>query len=171
MVWSPLGLAVLLAAGGYLWVRVLHRGPPPGVMKDIRAGLPARSIKDPDERLAKYLENRYGPMTDPANRQQVFVDFFDVDRIKALQFLVQHSPEESRQANIDAMARWVAGYRASLTPQEQAALRDRFLTPEGQAVLRRATAQYNSQDVRYRGSTAPVISQLLRTLSAAESGQ
>jgi len=50
------------------------------------------------------------------------------------------------------MAKWVAGYRESMTPQERAALNARFQTPEGKAMLRRAAAQYNSQDVRYRGS-------------------
>ncbi len=140
-------------------------------MKDIRAGLAARDLKNPDDRIGKYLEGRYGPMSFPENRQKAFVDFFDVEHIKVLQLLATHSPEQHRQANIDAMARWVAGYRESLTAQERASLNARFQTPEGKAMLRRATAQYNSQDVRYRGSTAPVISELLRTLNAVEQPQ
>ena len=36
-------------------------------------------------------------------------------------------------------------------------------------MLRQATAQYNSQDVQYRGQTAPVISQLLKTINAKAS--
>ena len=35
---------------------------------------------------------------------------------------------------------------------------------QGFAAWEQATAQYNSQDVKYRGQTAPVISQLLRTI-------
>jgi hypothetical protein len=101
----------------------------------------------------------------------VFLDFFDLEHIRAMQFLVKHSPAEHRQASIDAMARWVAAYRDSLTPQERAALKNRFQTGDGQAMLRRATAQYNSQDVRYRGSTAPVISQLLQTLNEVQHSQ
>ena len=62
------------------------------------------------------------------------------------------------------MARWVARYRDSLSPEERAELGARFRTPEGRAQLGRATAQYNAQDVHYRGQTAPVISELLRTL-------
>jgi len=162
--WSIVSGCLVLGVAGFVWVRWLHHGPPPGLMKDIRAGIAARNLKDPDQRLLKYLEVRYGPMSDPTNRQSAFVDFFNLEHIQTLQLLVQHSPESQRQQNIDAMARWVASYRASLSPQERAALSARFQTGQGQAMLRRATAQYNSQDVRYRGSTAPVISQLLRTL-------
>jgi len=155
----------------FVWVRVLHHGPPAEVMKDIRAGLAARPVKDADDRLFKYLEARYGSMADPANRQQAFLDFFDVEHIEGLQLLVKYSPAEQRQANIDAMARWVAAYRDSLTSQERAALSARFQTPEGRAMLRRATARYNSQDVEYRGRTAPVISQLLRTIYQVQYSQ
>jgi hypothetical protein len=103
-------------------------------------------------------------MADPVHRQEAFLDFFDLDHIKGLQLLVKHSPEKQRQDNINAMARWVETYRDSLTREERMELNARFQTAEGQAVLHRATAQYNSQDVRYRGATAPVISQLLKTL-------
>jgi hypothetical protein len=163
---TALGLAFALFA--LAWLRLFPHGPPPGLLLDARAGLPARAIKDPDARLRKYLDNRYGSMADSANRQQVFLDFFEPERIKVLQLLVQHSPEDQRQANIDAMARWVESYRAGLTGPERADLRAMFQTAEGQTILRRATAQYNAQDVRYRGSTAPVISQLLRTISEVE---
>lgn len=141
---------------------------PAGVMQDLRAGLAARHLEDPDARLRKYLDGRYGPMTDPANRERMFVDFFNPERIDALHWLVNHGPEQERQANVDAMARWLADYRASLTSAECARLNARFQTPEGRAVLARATARYNAQDVHYRGLTAPVISELLQTLNAAE---
>lgn len=159
------GFGLLLVLALLAWLRVVYFGRPVGVMKDIRAGLAARQLKDPDQRLAKYLEGRYGDQNDPANRQQVFVDFFDPERIKALQILVRHAPDEHRQANIDAMARWIARYRDSLSAEERADLNARFRTPEGRAQLGRATAQYNAQDVHYRGQTAPVISELLRTLN------
>jgi uncharacterized protein YgiM (DUF1202 family) len=66
------------------------------------------------------------------------------------------------------MANWVRAYRESLTLPERAGLNARFQTPEGRAMLRQATAQYNSQDVQYRGQTAPVISQLLKTISSTQ---
>ena len=156
-----------LAAGG-VWSRLGHRGPPPGLLKDIRAGIGARTATDPDARLLKYLEGRFGPMSETTNRQQAFIEFFDVDHIKALHLLVQHSPEEQRQANIQAMARWLASYRTSMNSAERVALKARFQGSDGQAMLRRATAQYNSQDVYYRGSTAAVISELLKTMNYVE---
>jgi hypothetical protein len=162
--WSCVAGVVVLAAAAGLWVRMVRYTLPPGMLKDIRAGLAARHIKDPDERLLKYLDERYGSMSDPAHRQAAFLDFFNVEHVKALQFLVKHLPAERRQASVDAMARWVAAYRASLTAEERTALSAQFETGEGQAMLKRATAQYNSQDVQYRGSTAVVISQLLTTL-------
>jgi hypothetical protein len=171
LIWLCGAGCIVLTLAGFVTIKVFHGTPPRGMMQDIRAGLAARELQDPDQRIGKYLEGRYGPMSVPVNRQNAFVDFFDVEHIKALQLLATHSPEQQRQANIDAMARWVAGYRDSMTPQERAALNARFQSPEGKAMLRRATAQYNSQHVRYRGSTAPVISELLRTLNVVEQRQ
>lgn len=167
--WRILGvlLLVLVLVGVALGLAVRRRLPP-GLGKDIRAGIAARHIKDPDERLKKYLEGRYGPLSDPANRQQVFLDFFNVEHIKALQLLVKHAPESQRQASIQAMARWIESYRNSLTAQERADLKTRLQGSEGQAMLKRATTQYNSQDVAYRGQTAPVISQLLQTIGSLQ---
>jgi hypothetical protein len=163
--------AVIIAMAAAAWLWVARAKPPPGMLKDIRAGITARHIADPDKRILQYLDARYGPMSDPVHRQEAFLDFFDVEHVKALQFLVQHSPRNNRQADIDAMSRWVENYGKSLSPQESASLSALFQTPEGQRMLRRATALYNSQDVRYRGSTAPVISQLLRTLHQIEQSQ
>ncbi len=159
--------AVLLVAGvaGFFMIR---KRIPPEFSKDIRAGLAARPIKDPDARLHKYLEERYGPMSDADNRQKAFLDYFNVDHIKALQLMVKHSPEAQRPGSIAAAARWIEGYRESLTPEERAALRAQIQSPAGVAMLRRATTQYNSQDVRYRGQTAPVISQLLQTIASLQ---
>lgn len=161
---TALGIAVLLAVG--LWQ--VRRSSPRGLAQDIRAGLAARHISDPDARLRRYLEGRYGDLDDPGVRRRVFVDFFDPERIRALQWLVQRAPEEQRQGSIAAMARWVAGYRASLSAEERASLAAEFGTPEGRARLGRATAQYNAQDVHYRGVTAGVISELLHTLNEVD---
>lgn len=158
---AVLAVALLLAAGAW-WVR---RSAPKGLGRDLRAGLAARHLTDPDARLRRYLEGRYGNLEDPEVRRRVFVDFFDPERIEALQWLVRRAPEAQRRGSVDAMARWVAGYRASLTPEERASLAAEFGTPEGRARLGRATAQYNAQDVRYRGLTAGVISELLSTLN------
>lgn len=171
--WWLLGLSgcLIFACAAFVGLRILRHSPPPGVMKDIRAGLAARHIADPDARLLTYMEERYGSMSDPAHRQEAFLDFFNVEHIRTLQLLVKHSPQARRQENIDAMARWIAAYRASLTSEERSALNARFQSGANDSLLKRATAQYNSQDVRYRGSTAPVISELLRTLREIEASQ
>lgn len=160
------GVSVLLLLGiaGFVYVRVFHRYPPAELMQDIRAGIAAREIKDPDERFKKYLEQRYGPMSDAANRQKAFLDFFNAEHIRALQFMVKHSPTNQRQANIQASADWIAKYRTTMTPQERAVLSAQLQSETGKTMLRKATAQYNEQDVYYRGNTAPVISQLLTTI-------
>ncbi len=170
LLFKRLGVAALLLVflAVVLGPRLARFRRPAGLMKDIQAGLAARDIKDPDQRLRKYLTGRYGDLEDPEIRRKVFVDFFDPERIRTLQMLVRRAPDAQRQASIEAMARWVAGYRASLSPEDKAELNARFQTPEGQAMLRRATAQYNSQDVRYRGMTAGVISELLRTLNEVD---
>ena len=159
--WVGLGLLVIVA------MVFLHRAReriPSGLMNDVRAGLAALNVRDPDERLAKYLELHYGRMSDPVNRRRVFLDFFDRDRIQALEWLVRHTPSDQRQVDILAMAKWIEQYRLSLTPDERAALQAVVHTPEGSLMLQRATAQYNNQDVYYRSQTAPVISQLLKTV-------
>jgi hypothetical protein len=158
--------SLVLVVGGMIVVHHVRQRLPAGFMKDIRAGVGARKIPDADERFRKYLELRYGSLSDPANRKKAFLDFFNVEHVKSLQFLVKHTPDNLRQANIDASARWLAQYRESLTPAEREELGAELASPDGRSMLRAATAQYNSQDVQYRGQTVPVISQLLTTIAS-----
>ncbi len=157
-------LSVLVVAAVIAGLRI-RKQLSPDLVQDIRAGIAARNVKDPDARLEKYLEGRYGPQDDPANRQKVFVNMFNPEHIKSMQFLVDHSPESQRKANVQAMAKWVENYRNTLTPETTVALKTQILSSDGQAMLRMATAHYNNQDVYYRGMTAPVVSQLLTTIS------
>lgn len=167
--WAALCALAAVVVAAIIWVRSFQNVPTAELMKDLRAGIAVRQIKDPDERFRKYLERRYGPLSDPANRQRVFLDFFDTAHIRALQIIVQHSPADQRQDNIKATADWIAGYRATMTAQERADLRAQLQSDAGQAMLRQATAQYNRQDVYYRGDTVPVISQLLATIHDVQS--
>ena len=156
---------IILILIGVVVTHGIRQRLPAGLMQDIRAGVAARNLPDADQRFKKYLELRYGPLSDRANERKAFLDFFNVEHIKSLQFLVKHTPDNLRQANIEATAKWLTQYRQSLTPPEQADLAAQIYSPEGQTMLRAATAQYNSQDVRYRGETVPVISQLLTTIA------
>ncbi len=164
--WQITGVAllVLIVAGAYVVHRV--RQLPPELMQDIRAGIAARDIADPNQRFEKFLEGRYGPQNNPTNQRNAFLGFFDPDHIRAMQLLVQHSPKNQRQANINSAANWVQQYRENLTPQQRDDLAARLLSPEGLATLRQATALYNSQDVHYRDQSQVVVSQLLNTIAS-----
>ena len=167
--WRITGLLLLIlaVAGAAVWHHWRHRLPAE-LIQDIRAGIAARNIADPDQRFQKFLETRYGPLSDRANREAAFLGFFNIDHIRAMKLLVEHSPPNMRQANIDASARWLAHYRESLSPTERAELTAQIQSPAGQAMLRQANAHYNSQDVRYRGQTVPVVSQMLKTVSSLQ---
>jgi len=158
------GLLVLLAVGVIGYVKIFRGYPPQELMQDIKAGVAVREIKNADERFTKYLAIRYGPMSEAANREKAFLDFFNPEHIRALQLMVAHSPPDQRSENIAATAKWVARFRANLTPAERATLRAKLASDSSHLMLKRATAQYNAQDVYYRGATAPVISELLRTI-------
>ena len=123
MCWVAVGSLLVLAIGGALWIRKFHRDTPREVLQDIRAGLSARHAPQPVQR---FLELRYGSLAEPANRQKAFLDFFNVGHIEGLHLLVTHMQEGERQTNIAAMARWVAEYRRTMSPEERQALNARL---------------------------------------------
>ena len=156
---------LIVALGVTFWIRTFHRYTPLEVVQDIRAGLAARHAPQPVER---FLELRYGPLTEPANRQKAFLDFFNVGHIEGLHLIVTHMQDGERQTNIAAMARWVAEYRRTMSAKEKQALNARLSTAEGRRMLRQATAQYLRQDVHYRAATAGVITELMTTVVAVQ---
>ena len=164
--WTGISVAtvIVLAAGaGAYYVR--HHIPAE-IIPDIRAGIAARNVTNPDARIHKFLEERYGSLKNPANRERVFKSFFNVNHIRAMQILVRHSPPDQRQANIQAMAHWVSHYRQTMSPKEKTKLGDYFQSALGKNALKRATAQYMKQDAAYRCANVPVITELMKTLSA-----
>jgi len=160
-------LLLLVVAGAYAVHRI--RRLPAELMQDIRAGIASRDITDPKRRFEKFLEGRYGSQNDPVNQRNAFLGFFDKDHIKAMQFLVKHSAENQRQANINAAANWVQQYREGLTTQQRAELASSLLSPEGREAFKQGIALYNSQDVYYRDQSQPVASQLLKTIANLKS--
>jgi len=168
LLWAGIGALAAVTVAGGLWFRTFRRYPPKEVMQDVRAGLAARNIAEPKARVERFLEVRYGPLTDPVNRERAFLDFFNVDHIKGLNFIVSRTPAEQRQANTQAMAQWIANYRNSMSPQEKAALRAALGSEAGRATLARAAAQFLSQDVYYRGDQKQVIQELMTTVAAVQ---
>ncbi len=161
------GMVTLVLAGlvTVLWIRTFHHYLPKELVKDIQAGLAARGVAEPEARIEKFLQARYGPLTNPANRQKAFLDFFDVDHIKGLNFIVSHTPAAQKQINTQAMAQWIANYRGTMSLEERAALQARLNSDAGQVMLRQATAQFLSQDVYYRGAQKAVVQELMLTLA------
>jgi len=165
MVWVGVVGVAVLTLGVVFWIRTFHRYTPLEVVQDIRAGLAARHAPQPVER---FLELRYGPLTESANRQKAFLDFFNAGHIEGLHIMVTHMQDGERQTNIAAMARWVAEYRRTMSPKEKQALNARLSTADGRRRLRQATAQYLRQDVHYRAATAGVITELMTTVVAVQ---
>ncbi len=147
------------------WIHRFRTYTPMEVTLDIRAAIAA---KNSPRRVERFLELRYGPLTEPANRQRAFLDFFNVGHIEGLRLIVRHTPAEMKQENIQMMAQWVAAYRNAMTPEEKKSLGAFFNSAAGRQTLQQATARYLQQDVKYRAQTAPVISQLMTTVAAAQ---
>lgn len=160
------GAAVLIAALGVtFWIRRFHRYTPIELVEDVRAGIASRHAAHPVE---KFLELRYGPMTEAGNRQKAFLEFFNVGHIEGLHLLVSHMTPEEKKANISAMAQWLADYRGTLSSAEKEALNAYLRSDAGRATIQQATAQYLKQDVYYRAATAPVIAQMMTTLATVQ---
>lgn len=165
ILWTgAVGLA-LVALGVTWWFRSFQSYTPAEVVQDLRAGVAARNAPKPVER---FLELRYGPLTEATNRQKAFLDFFNVGHIQGMHLMVSRMPESRRQANINAMARWIEDYRRSLSPEEKHGLSAYLRSDAGRVALQQATAQYLSHDVRYRSATAPVIAELMATLAEVQ---
>jgi hypothetical protein len=145
-----------------LWVRQFHEYTPVEAMRDFQAAARVGAASRPVER---FLQLRYGPMSNPDNRRAAFLDFFNIGHIKGLNMLVARTYPDQRQPNIDAMAQWVADYRATLTPDEKASLSAYVNSAAGQATIKQAAAEYMREDSHFRATTAGVVKELLTTLS------
>lgn len=165
LLWTGVTAVALAGLGSVLWVRHFKTYTPVEVVLDVRAGIAARNAPKPVE---KFMELRYGPLNDPANRQKAFIDFFNVGHIQGMHLLVERMPESRRQENIQGMAQWIANYRRTMTPAEKRALSEYVHSAEGRAAVQQATAQYLSHNVHYRAATASVIAELMTTLTAVK---
>ncbi len=156
------GGVALVALAVVVWVWRTYHYTPVEVVQDVRAAI---AVRNEPNSVKRFMEVRYGPMTEPANRQKAFVDFFNVPHIEGLHLLVQRMPASRRASSINGMAQWVANYRSTMTPEEKASLRAYFNTDTGRTTLQQATAKYLSHDAYYRAATAPVITELMITMA------
>jgi hypothetical protein len=156
---------IVVGVGAVVWRRQFYDYTPAEALLDLQAAVKVRKGPQPVER---FMEARYGSMSEPANRQKAFLDFFNVGHIKGLNLLSSRMGDAQRQANTAAMAQWVANYRNSMSPDEKGALRAYLASESGRAGLQQATAVYLQQDVHFRVSSAPVIQELMTTLSTVK---
>jgi len=157
------GAALLIAAlGAAWWVRRFHTYTPLAALLDLRAAAQADGAERPVER---FLELRYGPLTEPANRQKAFLDFFDLGHIEGLHLIVNKMGGQEKPIIIDVMAQWIADYRHGLSAEEREALSAYLSSAAGRAQVHDATVRYLQKDVQFRAATAPVIQELMTTLA------
>ena len=162
LLWACAVVIVLAGLGVICWVRQFHQYTPVEALRDLQAASRVGAAAKPVER---FMQLRYGPMSNPANRQKAFLDFFNIGHIKGLNMLVKATAPGQRQANIDAMGQWVASYRTALTPEDKAALGAYFRSAAGRTTLQQAAAQYLQEDVHFRASSAGVVQELLTTVA------
>ncbi len=165
LLWLFATFIVLAALGTTWWIKHFRTYTPAAVAMDLKAAIAVRHLEQP---VPQFMELRYGPMTEPDNRQRAFLDFFDPGHMEGLYIIVGHMKGPRKQANINAMAQWVTNYRDTMTPQERETLRAYLNTDAGKNKIHTATANYLKKEVDYRASTAPVITALMSTLAAVE---
>jgi hypothetical protein len=163
LVWIGGGGLVLLIASFLIWTKHFHHYTPMEAWKDLRAASQVEHSPDP---VQLFLELRYGPQTDPANRRKAFVDFFSAAHIEGLYLIVGDSTDSGTKTLVSEVAQIIKDYRETMSPAEKADLGAYFRSDTGRAHLREATTCYQSKDVQFRAVTTPVVRELLTTLTS-----
>lgn len=163
--WAGIIGVVVCVLGVTLWKRHFRDYTPVEAALDLKAGFEARHASVPAK---KFLELRYGPQTDPANRAAAFIDFFNAGHIEGLYLMVGNRSNQGTRDGVAAIAQIFRDYRRNMTPDETKALADRFNSDAGRAQIQAATASYQSKDARFRAVAAPVIQELMTTLATVQ---
>jgi hypothetical protein len=151
--------------GVILWKRHFHDYTPAAAAQDLRAAYQARHAPEP---INQFLELRYGPQTDPANRAAAVIDFFNAGHIEGLYLIAGNPTSQRTRTRVGVVAKILQDYRRNMTPEERKVLSDHFNSATGRAQVQSATASYQSKDARFRAATAPVIAELMTTLAAVQ---
>jgi hypothetical protein len=156
---------VALALGAVLWQRRFHSYTPLDALHDLQVAAQVGREK-PAQPVRRFVELRYGALTEPANRQRAFQDIFNVGHIEGL-YLVWHreSDQQRLKTDVASAAETLAEYRSIMSPEERAGLAAYFRSAAGRAQVQQATACYLGKDVRFRSVAAPVVKELLTTLT------
>jgi hypothetical protein len=160
---AVVGLLAVFAGGQLVWKHHFQHYTPVDALKDLRA---AARLRYSTNRVQDFLELRYGPQTDPANRQKAIEDLFNAGHIEGLYLIVGNQTNAQARAVVANVAQTIADYRREMTPEEKAGLGAFFRSDAGRSQIQEATACYQAKDVRFRSVTTPVIGELLATLAA-----
>jgi hypothetical protein len=131
----------------------------------LRAASQVTNAQDP---YGNFLELRYGPQTNPTNREQALKDFFNVGHIEGLRLIVSHLKGPEAKTIITNVAETLSKYRQTMSPAEKAELGTYFYSDTGHTQIHQATSCYLSQDAQFRSTTSPVIEELLTTLTVVK---
>jgi hypothetical protein len=162
LAWLGGGGLVLLLAGFLIWKYHFHSYTPMDALLDLRAAAHLRHSPDP---VGQFLERRYGPQTDPANREKAFVDFFNAGHIEGLYLIVGNRSDAQTKTLVAKVAQTIMDYRQMMSPAEKADLGTYFRSDAGRAQVHQAKSAFESKDVRFRSVTTPVIHEILTTLT------
>ena len=164
LAWAGAVAVLLMVLAIVLWQRRFHSYTPLDALNDLRAAVQVLRENPPD-RVLRFMELRYGAMTEPANRVHAFQDMFNVGHIEGL-YLLWHNEKDTERINttIAGTAETFAKWRSFMSPEERQTLAIYFHSPAGRAQVQQATAFYMGKDVRFRSVSAPVIKELLTTV-------
>lgn len=163
--WAGAAGVLLLVLAVVFWQRRFHSYTPLDAVYDLRVAVQVLR-ENPADPVLRFLELRYGAMTEPANRVHAFQDMFNVGHIEGL-YLLWHNEKDTERiktsiaGTLETFAKW----RSIMSPEERQTLATYFHSPAGRAQVQQATACYMGKDVRFRSVSAPVIKELLTTLT------
>ena len=166
--WTGVLVIACFGAEDWLWSRYLtkaFRTAEAGVSRRTGPRAEAEARAQADAGFAWWLASQFGPLDIAANREKAFLSFLDSKHIKIFGLEARLASAKQSRRDSETAARWIANYRATMTPEERADLRDRLNSDAGRAMLQQANAAFQSLDVSFRGNVTPAVAEVLATVA------
>jgi len=166
--WTSVLVVAFFGVENWLWSRYLTQAfktAEAGVSRRTGPRAEAEARAQADAGFAWWLASQFGSLEVPANREKALLSFLDRKRIKVYFLLSGASSAQQNRRDAETTARWIAKYRATMTPEERADLRARLNSDAGRAMLQQANAEFQSLDVSFRGGVTPAVAELLTTVA------
>ena len=165
LAWIGGGGLVLLIIGWLAWRHHFHHYTPVDAVKDLHAATQAGHSLNPAQ---SFLELRYGPQDDPANRNKAFKAFFNAGHIEGFYLIAGNRTDAKAKARVTQIAQIIADYRQRMSPADKAELSAYFNSDSGRDQIHEAVSDYESKNVQFRSVSAPVVQELMTSLSAIQ---